>query len=115
MHKLAKPKRWPLVMLCVLVFVLSFYAKLSLYFPHSPGSVSTVAASKFWNKGQKKEQQAADNTSQILHATHPMPSMSFVSRFGLPSTPLEFETFHHYSLFDSHLFFRPPPPAPRRG
>ena len=106
MNLRAKPVRFLVIVLSLLVFLLVLNAKLSLY--DRPTHVNTVNSSKLWLNGQKMEQTPATLVLAVL-------SVAFVVlRLRFPRSPWQRVEIQEprpsrLTAFRARCFLRPPP------
>ena len=92
--------------LVVFVFGLALRAKLSLYDPPHPGSISPAAASKLWVSGEKLK--TVTGTLPVLWLAPLLFSVLPLRRvlaFAMASPPV----LQHLDRFELFRFLRPPP------
>lgn len=106
MNLRAKPVRFFVIVLSLLVFLLVLNAKLSLY--DQPTHVNTVNSSKLWLNGQKMEQPPVTLVLAVL-------SVAFVVlRLRFPRSPWQRVEIQEprpsrLTAFRARRFLRPPP------
>ena len=102
----AKPFRFFVIVLSLLVFLLALNAKLSLY--DQPEHVNTVNSSKLWLNGQKMEQPPVTLVLAVLAVAY------VVLRLRFPRSPwqrvqIQTPVPSRLIAFRARRFLRPPP------
>jgi hypothetical protein len=95
-------------LLCVLVFVLSYSAKLSLYHSQSNTQANPVSSAKVWLSDQKMELQPDNSFVPALWVISVLLSV-LVALPERPVKPDQTSIPIHSSLLHLQRFLRPPP------
>ena len=100
-------RRWLVAALVVFVFALALRAKLSLYDPPHPGSISPAAAAKLWVNGEKAKVVLTGTLPTLWLAALLFSALPARRVLGLaPERPL---APRHLDRLELYRFLRPPP------